>query len=324
MRTLARKWRVPLIAFAVTLAGALYLSWPEQVGDPDFDAGVHLPAYPTHHPKVFFDEGHFNVHKTGGRYKPFVDLIRNDGYEVAPISKRLDAESLAGADILVIANALGFRGSLQQVANLLGLEGKLHLSGSAFSAEECDAVRDWVRQGGALLLIADHAPAGEAAGELSRRFGVEMTYWYAEDGENHEADTNWGFLIFTEENGLLTDHPIKRGRNEEERVRRVITFTGQSLKPPAGGASILKTSKTAREYPKRRSADWGFRPAPDLAQCVALEFGRGRVVILGEAAAMTAQKSCIGNRTFHFGMTWPGYDNRQFALNIMHWLSRLI
>ena len=36
------------------------------------------------------------------------------------------------------------------------------------------AIRDWVRAGGALLLIADHAPFGSAAASLASRFGVSM------------------------------------------------------------------------------------------------------------------------------------------------------
>jgi hypothetical protein len=46
--------------------------------------------------------------------------------------------------------------------------------GPAFTPAECDAVRDWVRGGGALLLIADHVPWGDASAILARQFGVEM------------------------------------------------------------------------------------------------------------------------------------------------------
>jgi hypothetical protein len=36
-----------------------------------------------------------------------------------------------------------------------------------------------VNQGGALLLIADHAPYGAAAGALALRFGIEMGTGYS-------------------------------------------------------------------------------------------------------------------------------------------------
>jgi hypothetical protein len=52
---------------------------------------------------------------------------------------------------------------------------------------------------------------------------------------------------------------------------------------------------------------------------LAIEYGRGRIVVLGEAAMLSAQRQ--NGRAF--GMQLPGIDNRQLALNIMHWLSRL-
>lgn len=59
--------------------------------------------------------------------------------------------------------------------------------------------------------------------------------------------------------------------------------------------------------------------AAGRAQGVALEVQAGRVVVLGEAGMLRAQRESNGDR---IGMNAPGYDNRQLALNIMHWLSR--
>jgi hypothetical protein len=53
---------------------------------------------------------------------------------------------------------------------------------------------------------------------------------------------------------------------------------------------------------------------------VAFGFGYGRVVVMGEAAELTAQVA--GGEKF--GMNVPGLDNRQMALNIMHWLTGLL
>jgi hypothetical protein len=46
------------------------------------------------------------------------------------------------------------------------------------------------------------------------------------------------------------------------------------------------------------------------------------VVVLGEAGQLSAQ--ILGASRVPMGMNVPGIDNRQMALNIMHWLSGLI
>ncbi|MCZ6794189.1 MAG: hypothetical protein O7J95_11315, partial [Planctomycetota bacterium] len=61
-------------------------------------------------------------------------------------------------------------------------------------------------------------------------------------------------------------------------------------------------------------------PAKGRAQGLALEFGKGRVVVLGEAGFLSAQ--LVGPRRRPFGMNVPGTDNRQLALNLMRWLAR--
>src|SRR5205085_11171475 len=62
--------------------------------------------------------------------------------------------------------------------------------------------------------------------------------------------------------------------------------------------------------------------AAGRAQGIAFSFGKGRVVVLGEAAMLSAQLA--GPNGMKFGMNRPGIDNRQLALNIVHWLSGLL
>jgi hypothetical protein len=50
----------------------------------------------------------------------------------------------------------------------------------------------------------------------------------------------------------------------------------------------------------------------------------GRVVVLGEAGMLSASLVFVdGKLRTKMGMSFPGADNRQFALNVVHWLSRL-
>jgi hypothetical protein len=274
----------------------------QQHADPDFDAKVAKPAYTDKHPRVLFDEAHHNFHRSDGRYKPFADLIRSDGYHVVANRDKFETSTLAKAEVLVIANALGAEQLNSPDAH-----------NPAFTAEECDAVRDWVRGGGALLLITDHFPTGLAAARLAERFGIEMS-----GGATDE-------YTFTPDSGL-GDHVILRGRSDSERIKKVQTFTGQSLKGPKDSVAFLTLPKDAVEKVPDKKNPFGARPgeapAGGRAQAIAMNFGKGRVVVMGEAAMLTAQLS--GTDKQPFGMNIAGIDNRQLALNIMHWLSGLI
>lgn len=274
---------------------------PAQQADSSYDVSVSRPANTKKHPKVLFDEAHNNVHTASGLYKPFVDLITNDGYRVVPNKEKFQAKALKDYDILVIVNAAGPRG---QRAN------------SAFTDEECDIVRDWVRSGGSLLFIADHAPMGAAAEIMAKRFGVEMSKAYTDDASS--KDKVLGDILFSRENKLLADNSITRGRNAHERVSQIITFTGQSLKGNADSAALLTLPDTAVDtFPQNKTSV----SAAGRTQGLTMKFGKGRVVVLGEAGMLTAQ---IDDKGRSFGMNYPNIDNRQFALNIMHWLSRLL
>ena len=189
-----------------------------QAADPNFDAKVAKPAYAKDGPKVLFDEAHHNFHTASGRYKPFADLITNDGYQVVPNNQKFSAEVLQGGKILVISNALGAARMNDPSA-----------TNPAFTEAESDAVREWVRQGGSLLLIADHAPMGSANQILGQRFGVDMSKMYTVDPKNSDPEVqNPGFIVYTRESGRLADHPVTRGRDASEQVNKVIAFTGQS------------------------------------------------------------------------------------------------
>jgi hypothetical protein len=293
----------------VALSGAPGLV-AQQVADPNFDTKVAKPAYSKNGPKVLFDEAHNNFHTAGGRYKPFADLIISDGYQITPNQQKFSAEVLKGFDILVISNALGAeRMNLPEASN------------PAFGDQECDAVRDWVKAGGALLLIADHAPMGAANQILGDRFGVNMSKMYTADQQNHDKESeNLGFIVYTRESGRLADHPITRGRNDAERVNRIIAFTGQSLKGPADSFAFMRLADTAVDG--MPGPDSKPTSAAGRAQGIALSVGKGRVVVLGEAAMLSAQLA--GPNRMAFGMNRPGIDNRQLALNIVHWLSRVL
>ena len=308
----------------------------QQMADPGFDATVAHPAYTATHPRVAIDQAHDNFHTKDELFKPFADLLRNDGYNVVANTAKFTDGSLEGIDVLVASNAVG---RLQKDNNN---------STPAFTKPECDAVYEWVRRGGSLFLIADHAPMGDAAQPLAQRFGVTLGNGFVFDtNPDNFDDKDPTELVFSEHNHLLGRDPITRGRNDAERLHSLVAFTGESVTIPKGAMVILQLSATTGEVPTRNALQplydddavkakanleaaakkW---PIAGRAMAVGFTLGRGHVVVSGEAGMLTAQvfkeKDKDGAESFvgKTGMSVPGNDDKQYVLNVMHWLSGLL
>lgn len=308
-----------VVAVLLGVTGLGYVVWNEQRADYSWDPGLKTPTFASNHPVVVVDQAHNNASTIGlaGRYWPFGRLLRADGFEVQKGTEKFTPDHLERPDILVIANASG-----ASKPNILGINVPIGSDGDrgapAFSADEVAAVVEWVSNGGSLLLIADHAPFGAASASLADAFGVAMCKGFVEiEGEPSDP------LVFSSENGRLGEHPIITGRGSEEQISRVMTFTGQSLNGPDSAAILLRLPENAIEYVA--PSDWkegmAFVPrSAGTAQGLALKYGQGRVVVLGEAAMLTAQ---VYDGQL-FGMNAAGNDNKQFAINIMHWLAGVL
>jgi hypothetical protein len=288
--------------------------------DKHFDASVVSPAYTVNHPVLLFDEGHHNAHRVNGRYAPFAKLMTNDGYEVRTHAGAFAPVSLRDAKVLVIVNASG--GSNPQVFGInLPFLRKGERAASAFTPAEIQIISEWVRGGGSLLLIADHYPFGTAAAPLAAAFGVTMHGGFAEVANQYPGQDDPGSIEFMRSNGLLFQNVITDGRSLPEKVSRVVSFTGQSLDGPPDAIALLTLPVSAKEFvppPPNFPPNFEEKPAGD-SQGLAFEFGTGRVAVLGEAGMLTAQVEG-GKR---FGMN-VAKENAQFALNVMHWLTRLL
>jgi hypothetical protein len=284
----------------------------QQVADTAFSPKVSPAAFAKGAgPRVAVDEAHFNFHTADGRYAPFAELLRRDGFVVTPLRDKFDAASLAGVDVLVIANALHER----------NVEEWALPTPSAFEPDEIAAVREWVQDGGALLLIADHMPFGGAAAELGGAFGLSFSNGYAS-----EPTPSRGNFVFKRSDGSLQDHPIVRGRNAEEVVASVMTFTGQAFGAPGGQSLFVLPEQAFLWMPTAAgeiTADTPRSPAGGLLQAATLSIGRGRVAAFGEAAMFSAQLA--GPQRSPMGMNSPGAEqNAQFVLNVLHWLVGLL
>lgn len=328
----ALSFAVLLLAAAVAPACA-----QQQVEDTTFVPKVAKPAFTDRHPVVMIDEAHNNQFSMKRAYRSFASLLSQDGLRVVPGVQAFSPQLLKACQVLVVADAVGAPDPRSPAARE-----------SAFQARECDVVRDWVREGGSLLLIADHAPFGSAMDSLAVRFGVDLGKGYTVDTRRVDPETgNMGCIRFTRALGLLGDHPITRGRNQAERIERVTTFTGQSLTGPPGATGLLVLGPSASDLPftpdarreatpeARRKSDTtsvvntpGAVTAVDRFQAVAFGFGRGRVVVLGEAAMFGAQfvlgvdARRMQKDRLRIGLNRPDLDdNQQFALNVVRWLA---
>jgi hypothetical protein len=284
----------------------------QHLPDTSYKTLVEHPAYPKTSPRLMFDEAHYNSHTSTGRYKPFADLLMNDGYRLVVNRQPFTKKSLESFKLLVIANPLA--------ADI----DEADADKPAFTDEECEIVRDWVKAGGALLLIADPGPFGRSAATLAKQFSVEMESNFTEDPGNGAEEFRANRIVYSRDNHQLVEHPITTGRDAGEKIGRVIVFEGQSLKGGQDAVAFLKLADSARDV-KRDSEGQATSAtsAAGRAQGLAMKFGGGRVVVLGEADMLSA---LLGNPPENepIGMNYPGIDNRQLTLNIMHWLSGLL
>ncbi len=290
------------------------VSSPQQ-RDPDFSIDVSQPAFgPAQGPLVCVDEDHNNVHTAEGRYRPFADLLRKDGYRVNGFPSRFSKDTLTRCSLLVIANALSADDSP---------ETRAFPHPSPFTHPELDSLVTWIRKGGSLLLLADHAPAPGAAGDLGALLGVSMFDGYAR-GPGEFPD------LFERETGTLVDHPISRGRTSEEQVERVATFAGQAFQLSQHfqpllifGEGSLAHFDISHNVPDVPRQEWPRFSVSGWAQGAAREWDSGRIVVLGEAAMCSAQLR--GEKRNKMGMNHPqAGENAQFCLNAVRWLTRVL
>ena len=268
-------------------------------------------------PLVLIDEAHHNFHTAGGRYRPFARLLESDGLRVAANTRQLAAAVLANARVLVVANALNQRNERQSDWRLPAL--------SAFDDSEIAATVAWVRNGGSLLIIADHMPFAGAATKLAAAFGIHFFNGYALWGE---ADPRTGDypITFRRSDGTLRANAIVDGGIPTARVDSIESFTGSAfwIDSPAALPIMRLPTKTRIMMPV---VAWQFSDSTatvagdGLLQGGALTFGRGRVAVFGEAAMFTAQRK--GEASVPMGMNAPAASqNAQFVLNVVHWLVR--
>lgn len=257
----------------------------QQVADTAFRPPIERPAHPIGRgPVVLIDEAHSNFHTASGRYLPFAALLERDGYVVKASTARFIPEVLRDARVLVMANAT-----------------------QLLTAEEVDATRRWVSEGGSLFLIADHPPFLAPAADLGKALGIQFF-----DGSALEPNNRNGRIVFRQSDKTLMGHPITQN------IDQVATFTGSAFRLELPGVPLLVFADDAFLW--KSDTDQARTPLKGHLQGAVLEFGKGKVAVFGEAAMFSAQLS--GPEKNPMGMNAPiAKQNSQFLLNVMHWLT---
>ncbi len=280
------------------------------IADSTFNTVVVNPVCSKNCPTIIIDEAHYNSGFTAvDRYKPFATLMINDGYKVVRGREPFTKQLLAKTNVVVIAGP------------------------RLMPDSEIQILKDWIIKGGAMLAITDHDNL--QFDRLLKSFGVETNEvsltqdsihaMFAKDGVQGQ-----GYIVFSESDKLLGNHVIVKGRNQTETVRRVQTFSGRSIVGPPGSSVLLRLSESAVDYMTIDADNIRSRiPVKTKgirSHGIALTFGKGKVVVISEAATLTAQLfSAEPYRTIDefgkIGMNTPGSDNKQFTLNIIRWLT---
>ncbi|GAA4276174.1 hypothetical protein [Aquimarina mytili] len=291
----------------ITILNPIY---SQQISDQDYKPKLPNPEYKLGKgPVVFIDEGHYNFHTKNGRYKGFSNVLESDGYVVREYTGAFEKEKLAKGKILVISNAL----------HKTNVENWYVPVSSAFTKLEIETIKQWVTEGGSLFLIADHMPMGGAAKELAGAFDFKFTNGFAMD------TLAKGPAYFSLKGGNLVESPITKGRNSNEIVAQVATFTGQAIKIPTHAKPILVFDQ--RYVNRLPDTAWVFdknTPTYNLkgwSQGAYAKFGKGRIVVFGEAAMFTTQLA--GPKKIKVGMNRDdAKENYKLLLNIIHWLDK--
>lgn len=287
-------------------------SFAQMINDSSFNASVSKPKYKRQSgPHILIDAGHHNFIVEMGLIKPFADLARNDGYRASIDSGKFTSDYLAKYQLVLITPAMPFKfGSKKDITDEI-----------TFTNQELVAIKEWVSNGGSLIILSEHAPIDKSMTPLLNTFDIQSSVGAVFDPINCDTTIKLPLfetiLKFTTSNGLLNrNHPITTGTKKKETIQNIETYTGSALTGP-NYSTIFKLGATAT------IRKWnGISPKGEGdAQCLAGHFGKGKIMAMGDCNGFTAMYVNTGGKRFYAGMQVEEYDWKQFVLNTIHWLS---
>ncbi len=229
--------------------------------------------------RVLFDESHSEAwtirrelakemqpsHPEDSSYAVAAETLASRDFEVLPNAERsLTRETLAGADVLVIAHPSDPQ-----------WEATTNARAPRLSDRELDAIEEFVRGGGGLIALGEteQAKYGNNLNDLLSRFGIQVANSTVQDYEHHLSAPSW--VLAELENG--SDGELGKV-DLLARVHRACFYRTGTLALHNGGRVIARSSPSA---------------SPPRAPLAAItEHGAGRVVVLADSDLFG--DDCIG------------------------------
>ena len=272
------------------------------------------PAYPHGTgPTVLIDTAHHNLFSPFENHAP---RLKENGYRVRELTRSFDREALVDVQITLIVAPLASRKAFRAWRRPIP---------SAFTEEEVSVLRQWVAEGGALLLVFDHFPLAGGVQELAAAFGIEISNGFAVDGSlltelTEQNVAKAGSVVFERAEGGVADDPITNGRTPDERIDAVGFFVGSAFRLPPEGRSLLTFGSSfvsllpevawqfSETTPREEIAGWSGGGV--------LRVERGRLAIFGELGILATRQQLAERH--------PELQNQRLFMNILHWLSGLL
>ena len=174
-----------------------------------------------------------------------------------------------------------------------------------YAEAELDAVEQFVRDGGGLLLMSNH---GDIPGRpypdltasdarLARRFGIEIE-------NSFFAAPEWGRPIEIPRECLNQGHPILRGIGTDNPVRSLVVNNACSIRPE-GGVPLVSLPTAMLDHRDGR---------PPAGRCFAV--ARDRVVVVADSGFIGSPDTMFPGA----GLLDRG-DNLPIVVNMIQWLA---
>jgi hypothetical protein len=250
--------------------------------------------------RIMFDESHSEAwtirrehaeemqpgHPEDSSYALAAERLADRDFEALPNADRpLNRETLAGADVLVIAHPSDPK-----------WEATVNSRSPRLSEPELDAIEEFVRGGGGLIALGEteQAKYGNNLNDLLARFGLEIENRTVQDYEHHHSAPSW-VLAQLDQSADGAGGNGHAGVDLLARVDRACFYRTGTLRLRDGGQVIARTFPTASP------------PGAPLA--AATEHGAGRVVALADSDLFG--DDCIGE-----------LDNESLWLNLVYWVAQ--